>query len=808
MRGMRPDQTSAQNTSGPDQPAGPHPRPAPGARQGGREARAPLHRQNAGATPRPNPSPKPGAQGGAQNAPPAGPLDKPVQYLRGVGPARARLLANLGIHTVGDLIEFFPFRYEDQGRPQPIDTLILDEPATVLGMIEQVSNRGGYYKPMVTATVVDGSGKLKATWFNAPYLGERLARGQVVRLYGQVGVHHDTAQMVNPRIEWLDPDAGPEGWNYTRVVPVYHAVLNLNSAQISRLVETALAEALPAIRETLPETLRQAHRLSGRAEAIKAMHQPASLEEVAPARRRLAYEELFQMQLAISLQRRWSRLRARAPVLPTTPEIDSRIRRRFPFPLTRAQDKVIAEISADLARERPMTRLLQGDVGSGKTVVALYAALVAIANRQQCAILAPTAVLAAQHYANVEKYLAGSRVNRCLLTGNTPEAQRRKALREIAAGRMDLIVGTQALLESRVRFYSLGLVIVDEQHKFGVSQRAALRGKSKETPAGCVDRRGVEAGRRPLGQSDKETRGQGDKARTGAGAARSALPPISVPHYLVMTATPIPRTLSMTVFGDLDVSTIDQLPPGRQPIVTRVIRPPQERQAWQEVRQRIAAGEQAYVVYPLVEESDSLDLKAATAEVDRVSRDLLPGARVGLLHGRMKKADKQAVMRQFASGHLDVLVSTTVIEVGVDVPNATVMVIQHAERYGLAALHQLRGRVGRGSKPSICLLLTDSNSELANRRLTVLCETTDGFRIAEEDLRMRGPGELLGTRQHGWPEFRVANLVEDVELLMHARNDAARIVRKDPSLLHPEHAALKAELRRRFREKVAFIDVA
>jgi ATP-dependent DNA helicase RecG len=316
-----------------------------------------------------------------------------------------------------------------------------------------------------------------------------------------------------------------------------------------------------------------------------------------------------------------------------------------------------------------------------------------------------------------------------------------------------------------VRFGNLGLVVVDEQHKFGVSQRATLRGK--KAPGGRM----------------------------------------SLPHYLVMTATPIPRTLSMTVFGDLDVSVIDKLPPGRQPIRTRIVRAIDEQAAWLEVRRCLAAGDQAYIVYPLIEESDALEVKAATVEVERVRNELLPGARVGLLHGRMTNGEKQAVMADFNAGRLDALVSTTVIEVGVDVPNATVMVVEHAERYGLAALHQLRGRVGRGTKPSVCLLFTDSESDLANRRLGVLCETTDGFKIAEEDLRIRGPGELLGTRQHGWPEFRVANLVEDTDLLLQARDDAARLVREDPALEHPEHATLRAELRRRFRDKVAFIDV-
>ncbi|GMU20077.1 MAG: ATP-dependent DNA helicase RecG [Phycisphaerae bacterium] len=711
---------------------------------------------------------------------PAGPLDKPIQYLKGVGPARARLLAALGIETVGDLIETFPFRYEDQGKPQRLESLLLDEPATVIGVVESVRARGGYVRPTVTATIRDGTGQLRATWFNAGYLSERLARGQVLRLYGQVGVHEHTAQMVNPRIEWLDPDADPATWMTGRIVPVYRATLNLSSPQIARIVENALTEALPAIHETLPESLRTRHGLIDRAKAIQALHLPESIDTVAPARQRIAYEELLLMQLAISLQRRWSAVRSRAPALPTTPEIDARIRQRFPFPLTAAQDRVVAEIARDLARERPMTRLLQGDVGSGKTVVALYAALVAIANRQQCAILAPTAVLAAQHFASVEKYLAGSRVHRCLLTGSTTQSHRDRALRAIAGGQMNLIVGTQALLESRVQFHSLGLVVVDEQHKFGVSQRATLRSKTAPTA----------------------------KATGGTARPKSNNEPLSVPHYLVMTATPIPRTLSMSVFGDLDVSVIDQLPPGRQPIITRVIRPPREREAWIEVRRRLAEGDQAYIVYPLVEESDALDLKAATAEVECVERDLLPGARVGLLHGRMKKQEKSAVMRAFADGALDALVSTTVIEVGVDVPNATVMVIQHAERYGLSALHQLRGRVGRGNKPSICLLFTDTKAELANQRLEVLCGTTDGFRIAEEDLRMRGPGELLGTRQHGWPEFRVANLVEDVSLLMQARDDAAQIVRADPRLQQPEHSTLKSELRRRFRDKVALIDVA
>ncbi len=696
------------------------------------------------------------------------PLDKPAQFVRGVGPRRAKLLAGLGIETLGDLVEYFPFRYEDQNRPQPIDSLVFDQPATVIGMIESVRRQGGFHRATIQARINDGTDQLQVTWFNASYMRDRLTRGQMLRLFGMVEEYRERPQMVNPKVEWLDPDANLSVLDKRRIVPVYGTTKGLTTGQLSRLMQNALREALPEIPESLPESLRQQKDFLTRREAVQSMHYPPSMQKQQAARRRLAYEELFLMQLAVTLIRRWRNEHARSMALPTNQKIDYRIRRRFPFKLTAAQNRVIEEITADLDSERSMNRLLQGDVGSGKTVVALYAALVTIANKTQCAILAPTAVLAAQHYASVEKYLAASRVKRCLLTGQTSPAQRTKMFDRIARGQMDLVVGTQALLEQKVRFNSLGLVIVDEQHKFGVAQRANLRGR----------------------KSRKENSSQ-----------------MIAPHYLVMTATPIPRTLSMTVFGDLDVSLINQLPPGRQPIRTRVVRPQQEPMVWQEIRRRISEGDQVYIVYPLVEESDALDLKAATGEVQRVADHLLLGARVGLLHGRMKKAEKQQVMEHFTRHELDVLVATTVIEVGVDVPNATVMVIQNAERYGLSALHQLRGRVGRGRKPSICMLMTDSENDTARRRLDILCQTNDGFRIAEEDLRIRGPGELLGTRQHGWPEFRVANLAEDVDLLTEARDDAAALAREDPRLNSSQHTPLKAELRRRFREKIAFLDV-
>ena len=697
--------------------------------------------------------------------PDAGVLDRPIQYVRGVGPVRAKLLTKAGIETLGDLLMYFPFRYEDQPPPQRIDTLLMDQPATVIGAVERARVGGYIKKPVINAVISDGTGDLKITWFNAPHMRDRLERGHILRVFGKVEAPEGIGQMTNPRVQWLDPDDDPKTWQHGKLIPVYRAIDKLASHVMQRLVDTALEDGLARLSEPLPSRLIKAHALPNRAKAIRTLHHPETLDETSPARRRLAYEELLFMQLAVGLRKRFVKTEGQAPKLHRTDAIDQRIRKRFPFKLTGAQEKSVNDICADLAQTRPMTRLLQGDVGSGKTVVALYAGLVAVANKTQCAILAPTEVLAAQHFASMDRYLEGSKVRRALLTGKTPKTERDKLFADVRAGRVDLIVGTHALLNDKVTFQRLGVVIVDEQHKFGVSQRASLKLKSQN----------------------------GSKTNT--------------PHYLVMTATPIPRTLSMTVFGDLDVSVIDELPPGRQRVHTAVVRSQDEQALWLELRERITAGDQIYIVYPLVEESDELDLKAATTEVARIANDCLPGARVGLMHGRLRKNDKQRVMADFAAHRTDVLVSTTVIEVGVDVPNATVMVVQHAERYGLSALHQLRGRVGRGAKASVCYLLSDSKGETAMQRLGILCETNDGFRIAEEDLKIRGPGELLGTRQHGLPEFRAANIVEDVDLLIQARNDAADIIRKDPRLAAKEHAALRAELSRRFRERLAFIDV-
>lgn len=596
------------------------------------------------------------------------------------------------------------------------------------------------------------------SWFNAGWMAERIRKGMAVRATGRVGVYRELAQLTNPKLEELGEDAGPvDESTPARYVAVYPATAELPSRFLARLIGENLPRLLPLVREWHSPDYLQERKLVGRRQAIAAMHWPTCDADLEEARRRIAYDELLLMQIAVMLARRNLRRGVESHVLTCTEEIDRRIRRRFPFAMTAAQDRAIQSIVTDLARPRPMNRLLQGDVGCGKTVVALYAALVAVANQRQVAIMAPTELLAHQHFRSISAYLTGSRVRIALLTGRQKAGERRRMLEMIEAGELDIVVGTHALIQEGVRFAKLGLVVIDEQHRFGVRQRAMIRGK---------------------------------------GAA---------PHYLVMTATPIPRTLAMTVFGDLDVTTIDALPPGRAPIVTRLVRPAEQGSAWDFVRARLALGEQAYVVYPLVDESDKLELRAATTELARLREQVLSRWKAGLLHGRMESTEREQVMGDFVAGRVQVLVATTVIEVGIDVPRATCMVIEHAERYGLSQLHQLRGRVGRGGSRGYCFLMTGSASAEDNERLSVLVGTTDGFRIAEEDLRLRGPGEMLGTRQHGLPELRVADLARDGELLRMAQRDAEKLVREDAKLRRPEHAPLREVLAARYESTIGFL---
>jgi len=684
-------------------------------------------------------------------------LGDSVQYVKGVGPKRAELLRRLGIRTVADLLYLLPRDYEDRSVVVPIARLRLGQRATIRARVVSVHRfRSPRGRAMAEVLVEDDTGRLRCIWFNTRYFREEdFPPGREMFLTGKVSFYREP-RMVSPQHELADEGEALFG---PRILPVYPLTENLRQNSMRLIVRAALAEYGDLVEEIFDPDLLEKRGLPPVPEAIRAVHYPETPTEAERGRRRLAYEELFLLELGMALRRRGIRREEGGFAFRITPEIDRRIRRRFPFTLTRAQERVVAEIQADMQSTRAMNRLLQGDVGSGKTVVALYAMLAAVANRFQAALMAPTEILALQHYETLLNYLRGSRVRIVRLAGGLSRRERTEALRRVREGEADLIVGTHALLEGDVEFRNLGLVVVDEQHKFGVLQRARLRQKGRH------------------------------------------------PDVLVMTATPIPRTLALTVFGDLDVSVLDELPPGRRPVYTRWYPPDRLDAAHDFIRARLRTGEQAFVVYPLVEESESLDLKAATSSARRLQREVFPDFRVGLLHGRMLPDEKDRVMAEFRAGRYHVLVSTVVIEVGIDIPNATIMVVEHAERFGLAQLHQLRGRIGRGSKPSWFLLFGEPKSEEARRRLEVICSTTDGFRIAEEDLKLRGPGEFFGTRQHGLPELRVADIVGDSRLLAAARRDAFRLAEEDPDLSRPQHRRVRERLHQAFRDRLDLIQV-
>ena len=665
-----------------------------------------------------------------------------VQYVRGIGPRRAELLGHLGIETIRDLLYTFPRKYHDRRNLVPIASAEPGSEAMILGDVTKVGlHRRGRGKGVLTIEVRDESGMLRAVWFNQNYLSERFNAGDTVLLWGPVR-EYNGLEIINPSFEHLGADEHG-GIALTdekaTMVPVYPLTEGLSQGQLRPIIRAALDDYGDTVPEILPEALRAKYDLPAIGEALTHAHFPETLEEKERAKRRLVYEEFLVFETAVALRRHAIKA-SEGIAFKTSAEFDRRIRKLFPFKLTAAQEAALAEIQRDMKSPAPMNRLLQGDVGSGKTVVALYAMLVAAANKYQSAIMAPTEILAEQHHRTLNSMLKGSKVRVGLLTGSS---DRREVLGRIERGEIDIVIGTHAVIQADVAFHRLGFVVIDEQHKFGVMQRGRLRWKGHS------------------------------------------------PDVLVMTATPIPRTLGLTIFGDLDVSTIDALPPGRKPVVTKRITPGRMGRAHDLIRKEAAAGRQACVVCPLVEQSETLDLRSAIDTADEFDRTIFPEFNVGLLHGRMSADEKERAMAAFARGDMQILVSTIVIEVGIDVPNATVMCVLHAERFGLAQLHQLRGRVGRGPDPATCLLCGDPQSEDAKRRLDILCETTDGFRIAEEDLKLRGTGELFGTRQHGLPDVRIGDFIEDIETLERARDDAAALVAADPGLARPEHAALR-----------------
>lgn len=674
-------------------------------------------------------------------------LARPVTTLRGVGAATAERLGSMGVETIWDLLYLYPRRYDDYSQLKPINRLEVGETVTVIGTVwETRARRARNNQSIVQSIISDGTGNIQATWFNQPWLAQKLPAGAHIVLSGTVDHYLGRKVFNSPEWEELSEELMHTG----RIVPAYPLTKGLNAGKMRDLMKRAVEEWAPRVPDPLPESVRSRQRLLRLPEALLQIHFPDSAEALHAARRRLAFDELFLLQLGMLGQRRTWQAEPAIPLPPAQEKLQQFLD-SLPFTLTGAQQRVVGEIAADMGRPVPMNRLLQGDVGAGKTVVAAAAMVIAVAGGTQAAMMAPTEILAEQHYQGLHRLLSPLGIRVSLLTGSTPAAAREQIYGGLADGSVDIIIGTHALIQENVQFHRLALAVIDEQHRFGVDQRAALRDK-------------------------------GNPANNGQGEARN-------PHLLVMSATPIPRSLALSMYGDLDLSVLDEMPPGRQEIRTRWIRPSERERAYAFVRGQVQQGRQAYFICPLVEESDKIEAKAAVEEHTRLQKEVFPDLKLGLLHGRMSGAEKESVMRAFYQGETNILVSTSVIEVGVDVPNSTVMVIEGANRFGLAQLHQFRGRVGRGEHQSYCLLISDSGSPDAEERLEALEQTNDGFQLAEKDLELRGPGEFFGRRQSGMPELRLASLL-DVKLLEVARREAQALFAEDPELAQPEHELL------------------
>jgi ATP-dependent DNA helicase RecG len=663
-------------------------------------------------------------------------LDSDVQYVKGVGPRRSAILGSRGIRTVEDLLLHIPKAYQDRASFVPLSSLRIGEDAAIHARVYrsrvlQTRTRGRILDVILT----DGSSFAHAKWFHGGYLQTReFSAGREVVLFGRVDFDRHESKFVffNPEFELLDGGEGSASLDIGRCVPIYEEIAGITSRQFRRIVSGALTDLAKEIDDPLPADIREANGFPDIRTCLERVHFPEPSDDLAklnqrqsPYHRRLIFEEFFLLELIFALRRVQGRA-MKGVRFETTDRVRQQVKTILPFHPTAAQKRVLKEIVDDLKASYPMTRLMQGDVGSGKTIVAFEAMVIAVENGYQAALMAPTEILAEQHYINAKRVLGPLNYEIGVVRRGIRKAEKQELLDKIASGEVQVVIGTHALIEEHTVFKKLGLVIVDEQHRFGVVQRLQLMAKGEN------------------------------------------------PNTLVMTATPIPRTLAMTLYGDLDLSVIDQMPPGRSPIKTIHVTERDAERVHRMIATEVEQGRQAYIVYPLIEESEKVDLKSATEGFKKLS-EVFKGRRVALLHGRLKSDEKEAIMRAFAAGEIDVLVSTTVIEVGVDVANATVMLVEHAERFGLAQLHQLRGRVGRGGHSSLCILMTPARlSDVARQRIQAMVSTTDGFRLAETDLQLRGPGEMAGTRQSGIPEFRVGNLLIDSELLALAQKEAER----------------------------------
>lgn len=723
----------------------------------------------------------------------------PIRYLRGIGPRRAEALENIGIRGILDLFYYIPRSYLDRTNITKVRDLrryiFSDRDVTVVGKVivqDVVRGRGGSKRFVLV--FADETGTIDCVWFGGVRYFEKMFKvGEVLAVSGRVTEFRGKPQIVHPDFDRLSSDAeeddGGIDWDSLlhtgAIIPQYRSTeelkkVGLDSRGFRRIMKVAVTEKLDGIAETLSRSILSRNRLEGLAQAIRAVHFPKTMDELSEARRRLKFDELFYLQLLLAYRRREVKVQERGIPFNVESKLARQLVDSLPFKLTKAQIRVVNEIVEDMKSDKPMNRLLQGDVGSGKTVVALIATLICVENGYQAAFMAPTEILAEQHYRTIAEFLKAIPVNVRLLIGGQRKRLREDILEDIRGGTAQIVVGTHALVQEHVEFVALGLAIIDEQHRFGVLQRALLREKGLH------------------------------------------------PDVLVMTATPIPRTLSLTVYGDLDVSIIDEMPKDRRPIQTLLKFESQKDWVYDFVREQGTRGRQAYIVYPLVEESEKVDLKAAVESYEHLKSEVFPDLRLGLIHGRLPSDQKDEIMHSFKGGMIDILVATTVIEVGIDVPNATVMVIEHAERYGLSQLHQLRGRVGRGSDQSFCILvaqpwaaadamkrITQSEKQwqeeeerrVAARRLETIVKTTDGFKIAEVDLEIRGPGEFFGTKQSGLPDLRIANIVTDGVVLSAARKEAFLLVDQDPQLRYPENQPIRTHFERTFKESLSLVRV-